>query len=352
MVAPQDVNTSAFVEVIAPYEYRMTKRAAYECDTIEPAVIPNQSLDEYAAVVLLDPTPLPSTTWEQLGTYVQEGGQLAIFLGSHAGDGGGFQSAAALALLPGKLGRQYRVSGRDVYLAPHSYDHPILRGFRSMATSVPWDHFPVFRYWNLQQLDPDAQVILRYGSNLPALLERPVGKGTVLTMTTPITEPERPPGRLAWNELAGPNDWPRFLLLNDLMRYLTRAGAGPLDFQTGQSVVLANPSDQAPSRYLLFLPDGDTQPVQARDELLTIQTTDAPGTYRLKGELSGPVSRGFSVNLPAVASLLERTTKEHLDELLGADRYQLARERQEIQREQGQQRAGASSIRSCWSSWP
>jgi hypothetical protein len=340
VVAPPDVNTSAFVEAIAPLDFRVANRAVYACEVSTPEEIPGQSLSDFAAVVLLDPTPLPATTWEQLGTYVREGGQMALFLGHHAGDGSSFNIAEAAELLPAKLRRQYRVSGRDVYLAPHSYDHPIMREFQPYATSVPWDQFPVFRYWNLQQLATDTQVILRYGSNRPALLERTVGPGTVLTMTTPITEPERPPGRQAWNELAGPNDWPRFQLVNELMRYLTQHDAGQYNFRTGQSVVLANASDDAPSRYLLFLPDGETQPVQARDGRLTINTTDMPGTYRLKGEQAGPAAGGFSVNLPARASLLDRTSPERLDELIGEDRYQLARNRDEIQREQGQQRAG------------
>ena len=80
--------------------------------------------------------------------------------------------------------------------------------------------------------------------------------------------------------------------------------------------------------------------MQARDGQLTVNTTDTAGTYRLKGEQDGPVSRGFSVNLPARASLLERTDKEYFDKLFGEDRYQLARNRDQILREQGHQRAG------------
>jgi hypothetical protein len=205
---------------------------------------------------------------------------------------------------------------------------------------VPWDRFPVFRYWNLPQLASNTSIVLRYGNNRPALLERSVGKGTVLTMTTPITEPERPPGWRAWNELAGPNDWPRFKLVNDIMTYLTQHDAGQYNFVAGQSVLLANPPDRTPGRYLLFMPDGQTQPVQSRDGRLTINTTDSPGIYRLKGDREEPVARGFSVNLPARASRLERVTKEHLDELFGKDRFQLARDHEEIERVQGQQRTG------------
>ena len=90
-------------------------------------------------------------------------------------------------------------------------------------------------------------------------------------MTTPVTEVARPRGRTPWNELAGPDDWPRFMLLNDLMRYLTQHDAGRYNFVTGQRVALANPVDQAPLRYLLFLPDGETLPVQARKGLLTVK---------------------------------------------------------------------------------
>ena len=154
IVAPTDVNTSSFVELIAPYEYRMAQRAVYECLVIEPEDLPNHGLDDFAAVVLLDPTPLPGTSWEQLDSYVREGGQLAIFLGHHARDSRSFNLPEAKELLPGLLGRQYRVPGEGVFLAPHSYDHPILRNFRPLASSVPWDQFPVFRFWNVDQFAP------------------------------------------------------------------------------------------------------------------------------------------------------------------------------------------------------
>ncbi len=81
--------------------------------------------------------------------------------------------------------------------------------------------------------------------------------------------------------------------------------------------MLANRADQDPSRYLLFTPGGETQPVQTRDDKLTISTTETPGIYRLKGERDGPVMRGFSVNLPASASRLERTTPEQSGHGLG-----------------------------------
>jgi hypothetical protein len=64
---------------------------------------------------------------------------------------------------------------------------------------------------------------------------------------------------------------------------------------------------------------------------LTVRFTEDVGAYRLKGEREGPVVRGFSVNGHAHQSQLSRISIKQLDSLLGAERYQLARGRNEIQ---------------------
>ena len=55
------------------------------------------------------------------------------------------------------------------------------------------------------------------------------------------------------------------------------------------------------------------------------------GAYRLEGNRGGPVLRGFAVNYPASQSELQRLSVEGLNDLLGADRYQLARNQEEIE---------------------
>ena len=340
VVAPEDVSTVAFVEALAPYEMRAENRARFEFLAIKPTELANHTLSDFAVVCLLDPTPMGASQWQRLDDYVRGGGSAAIFLGHHAQVTDSFNEPAAQQLLPGKLGRQYRAAGRDIYLAPHSYDHPIMRPFRSIASSVPWDRFPVFRYWSLRDLSADSQVILRYGDGQPAILERRVGQGSVLTMTTPITELERPAGRQAWNELAGPDDWPRFILVNQIVQFLANRGTDHFNYEVGQTASLVNRKDRDPGRYLLFTPNGETQPLQARDGRLVVSTTDYPGTYRLKGERGAATTRGFSTNLPEADSLLDRIAPEQLDQVLGEKRYQLADDRDQIERVQGRQRAG------------
>ena len=339
IVAPDGVNTAAFVDAIAPYELRTAHRAAYECLTVRPDDMVNHHLEDFAAVVLLDPPPLSDLVWDRLEQYTRGGGNIALFLGRRA-DAAAFNVPNALGLLPGKLGHEYRVTGRNMYLSPLRYDHPILAPFRSMASTVPWNRFPIYRYWSLRDLASDAHIILRFSDGKPALLERPVGQGIIVTMTTPVTETAVSGGVRPWNELAGPDDWPRFVLVNQIMRYLTHHGLDRLNYETGARVALRNDPTRDPSRYLLFSPDGETEPVQARDGMIVISAADLPGTYRLKGERNGPVVRGFSTNLPAQASDLTRIDTTQLDQLLGADRYQLASDRAQIVRVQGRQRAG------------
>jgi hypothetical protein len=67
--------------------------------------------------------------------------------------------------------------------------------------------------------------------------------------------------------------------------------------------------------------------------------TDYPGQYRMKG-VEDPVLRGFSVNLSDATTDLTRVELDNLDTVLGVDRYQMATQRNEIQRQQGTTRRG------------
>jgi hypothetical protein len=65
-----------------------------------------------------------------------------------------------------------------------------------------------------------------------------------------------------------------------------------------------------------------------------------PGIYFLRGTMGGPVSRGFSVNIPASDTQLTQATTEQLDLLLGAGAYRIARDREEVDSSVGQARFG------------
>jgi hypothetical protein len=341
VVASDRVNTSLFTEAIAPYEYRETQRERFVCTVIRPTDVANYTLDNYTAVCLLDPEPLPPPTWEQLGAYAEGGGGLAIFLGHRANPVESFNGESAQRILAATLKRTWRAGSRELFLAPQYYDHPALAAFGPLATSVPWNLAPVFRHWMLGELAEDSSVVLRFSNGEPALVERKVGDGTVLLMTTPVTDPSRPAGRSAWNELpTSEQSWPYVVLMNEMLLYLAGAGENPLNYVTGETAVLTNDPAEDPERYQLFTPLEEPQDVVARDGRLTVRFTERAGAYRLKGYRGGPVVRGFAVNLPAGQTRLTRIAESDLDDRLGSQTYQLARSREEIVREVGETRVG------------
>jgi hypothetical protein len=291
-------------------------------------------------VALLDPAALPADVWKKLADYCEQGGGLAIFLGHNAAPAS-FQDSAAVRVLGGMLTRQSRSAG-DVFLAPHSYDHEIMAGLRNYATSVPWDRFPVYYHWNLDHLADDARAVVNFSDGKPAVVENRLGEGRVLVMTTPISDPPRPEGRPAWNELlTGEDAWPGFALVYEMMQYAVRSGQMKLNLLAGETAVLPNDPARYPERYQLFTPLDQPQDVLARDGRVIVRFTDQAGAYRLRGQKDGPLVRGFAVNLAGDTSDLTRATKQQLDETLGAGRYKLARGQEAIDRAVGLDRIGS-----------
>jgi hypothetical protein len=230
-----------------------------------------------------------------------------------------------------------------MYLAPRAAEHPMLAGFRDIAANVPWYDFPVFRHWSFEggRLAAGATTVAVFSNGQPAIVERPLGQGRVLVMTTPVSDPANPAGRESWNWLpTGFEPWPYVMLVNEMMLYLAGSGDAQLNYLSGQSVTIDEPSADRQRSYLLFTPlGGRPQTVRVDDDQLRLPHAATPGTYRLKATDDGAL-RGFSVNLPVEASDLKRIEPKQLDAMLGAKQYKIARQREEIVREQGQQRMG------------
>ena len=339
VLAPPGVVARFFTEAIAPYEFRERGEAEFDCTVQEQAELPNLDLEGYAAVCLLDPVPMTPPDWDKLAAYVRTGGGLAVFLG-HNADTTSFNDPAATRVLGGRVVRQWRSPG-DVFLTLRDGSHPVTRAFRDIATSVPWTHFPIYRHWVLEDFTPEASLVIPYSNNKPALVEVALGRGRVLVMTTPVSDPARLRGRQPWNELpTGEDAWPYVVLVNEMMRYLVNTAGVKLNYLAGQTVVLPNSRARDPERYQLFTPLGQPQDVTAREGRIVVKFTEYPGAYRLKGVRGGPVVRGFSVNLPKSATDLTRLARDELDRILGPDRYHYARSEDEIVLGVGEARMG------------
>ncbi len=322
----------------------------FQCTVVSQEKLPG-SFEPYQAVVFLDPDPgLPETIWANLEKYVSKGHGLGLFLGPNAASGPfadtTFHGRRAQKLLTGKLGRQWRRPNADLFLSPDNLAHPIFKQFRRWETAVPWNDFPVFIHWDLQPdeawQDYPTKAVLRFGNGKPAIIERQIENGIVMVMTTPITESEQMQGRDPWNHLFTGYPIPAWLLVREISEHLCRSQADRLNLNVGEFASLNNDFRVHPNEYRIFTPrtTSEAEKITAVDSRVKYRFTSSPGQYRLRGSLQDTVLRGFSVNIADGEADLSRVDPADIDKVLGANRYQLANDKNQLQRQQGETRRG------------
>ncbi len=341
---PAEQRAFLFSTALAPTTWVKLGRARFDCQVIGLDKLPQQALDGYAAVCLLDPTPLEAALWQKLGDYAAEGHGVAIFLGRNARPVDSFNVAAAQRLLPGKLLRQARRPDGDAYLAPRTLEHPILVELRGRAAEIPWEDAPVYRYWELEPPPAGVGVVLPYLDGRPALLERPLGNGRVLTMTTPVSDSPRL-DRAPWNLLllAGDFSWPSVLLVNGMMSYLVGGSREQLNYLAGQTAVLPVDEQNRQRTYVLTAPGNvkSTLSADLKQHALVVTTAEQPGNYRIQaGGRTEGVDRGFSVNLAPEQTQLDRSEEKQLFGLFGSFKDIVSLSRDHIDRSVSMARVG------------
>ncbi|MBI3836331.1 MAG: BatA domain-containing protein [Planctomycetia bacterium] len=351
IAAPQDAarqpdDYALFLsQALAPDEFRIKGEAAFLCDVISTEELARKPLEGYTAVFVIDPRPLAPGIWQKLHSYVSAGGGLGIFLGRNAMPIDSFNEPLPQELLPGKLVRQWRAEPpNEVYLAPENLEHPLLTKFRALESSIAWESLPVFRHWQLGSLAKETGVVVPFSNGKPALLERPIGKGRVITMTTSISDPAS--GKDVWNLLpTGEGSWPFLMLINETTFYLVGSGQERLNYSAGETAVvhLGSVERSGIHSVLLTTPRGDQirTPADERQSAVVVTSTEAAGNYRLQA--GGPeqgVDLGFSVNLPPEVSQLDRVSIQDLKTVFGETQFHLARDRDEIDRSVSAVRVG------------
>jgi hypothetical protein len=269
--------------------------------------------------------------------YAEAGGGVGISLGRNARREE-MNGSDPQRLLPAKLRWQ---SHDTTYLRPVAVEHPALRELAGVADSAPWSEFPVFKYWELEPGADLADTVSTFANGKPALVERQVGGGRVVMLTTSIADRASDD---PWSLLpTAPDPWPFIALANGIARYLAGAGQSQLNYAAGQTIVLPLAPDERVSSYVLQLPDSSAvrQSLAAGQHDLSIASADALGNYRVRaGGEQEKLDRGFSVNLPVEIGRLERVETPELIKALGEERTRVARTRDEIELRVGVGRLG------------
>ena len=292
-------------------------------------------LQEHQAVLLLDPDALSLSagTWQKLADYADAGYGVGTFLGERSIDFPlSFNETTATDVLGAKLVREAR-SPEGAWIVPGV--SPVFTPFRAhgLLEEFPWFALPVFRYWELGELSHRADIAAKFSDNRPAIITQTLGRGRSVLVATPVSE-TADTERL-WNGLTrGEVAWMWVLLAEGIAKHLVGIGSQAANFTVGESVVLRPNVSALPSSCLLGTPQGTSEritPDPIRREIVISATTE-PGNYTVRagGLGEAALNLGFSANIPASATVLQRVDGAVLDRLFGADAYQVVRTPQEI----------------------
>ena len=329
VASPEPVGTTGliFVEAVAPFPLVSAGRSKFTVTLDSFDHLEKASWSDFRSIVLIDPPPLPSRTWEMLHEWISKGGGLVVWLGPSAGKPVDFTSAESESVLGGQIKRVWRSPDRSNYFAPSSLDHPVLAAFRRVGDSVPWQDFPVFRHWEFQPTSENDDVessaaiaLASYRNGLPALFERILGKGRVVIVTTPVSQSADDPQ--AWNQLAtGFEPWPFVMLANEILEYVVET-PDSLNIKSGEVARLRLQRHDLPTA-TVRTPLGDTFPVAIDQQqgAIAVSATRQPGNYRIRsGGKTGGFVKGFSARLPKSSTDFSRLKDDELPLMLGVDR--------------------------------
>ena len=341
LVVADDADIARYLQFNIDPSAADASQAASLCETVRYSQLGRVALERFSVVCLYDPAAISAVQGQSLKEHVLGGGGLLIILGAGAGSAASLNESPLASLLPGKMANPKAApnSAQFSFFQPAAISHPVFHAFGQ--TEVRWNPYPIFQHWNIESLSDSAQTLVDYSDGSgPAVIVQSVGRGQVITITTPIPEPAQST-RPLWNELSvGEDTWPSFGLLLGCVRTLSGADQAKVNYAVGELVSLTNDPLHWPSRYELFLPNAQSRSVEALEGRVNLGQFDQPGIYRMRGQRTSPVSRSVSINAPAADTLLERLTLEQLNERLGADTYRLARNRDEIESSVGQARFG------------
>jgi hypothetical protein len=319
-------------------------KSAYQVSQATTDQLNERELGEFDVVCLINANRPSPAAWKNLHDFVERGGGLAVFLGAASPVDSGnsreridpvkYRDPAAMSVLPAKLVAWLKfvpASSMDLRRSTHT----LLMRLNDFGALADLGTADIRRYWKVEPT-ADSIVIARYigvegkdEEGSPSLVERRIGQGRVLMMTTGVDG-------VAWNDLLADEFRLAYLVLADqLTQYLAWQSSGAFDHIVGDEVALPLDRDHKLKKVLLRMPDFKQRAVDipAEAQILTLRDLTAIGSYAVDSEdRDVNYHAGFSLNLPAAESDLKRLETKDLDGMLGEGRYSLNRDPGSLER--------------------
>ncbi|MBN2525402.1 MAG: BatA domain-containing protein [Deltaproteobacteria bacterium] len=274
---------------------------------MEPDMARVTPLESYDVIFLAGVTTLSSGLWERLVRYVEEGGGLFVSAGK------GKPDENLQSVMPGEVDG-IRKSDRRSHLKVGAVklSHPIFHTLGEQSTGL--ENVKIKNHLLLKPNPAvEREVLVQLADGLPLLLERKIGKGTTLLLTTTIDRD--------WSDLP---IRPGFLpLIQRSTRYLSRSLAfrEPRTIDVGKTVSL--PVVEGMQKLIVLSPSKKRTVFSANrltgQANIWFRQTNRPGPWRVFAEMpeSGGLtelqSSAFVTNVASSESDLSRKMKESGD---------------------------------------
>jgi hypothetical protein len=184
-------------------------------------------------------------------------------------------------------------------LSQIEFEHPLLAVF----SEPRFRDFSKIHFWNYRRVYiddmPDAHILARFDNNDPALFELPVGKGTLLVLTSGWQPSD---SQLALSSKFVP-------LFYSLLEYQSAFDSRQLQYYVGDDIRIPQAIVSQKKELTIRSPDGSQTRLEPEQQIY--KQAKMPGIYRIETSDSKS-NQLFAVNLPLRES---RTAALSLDEL-------------------------------------
>ena len=317
--------------------YRTSWQSVASADSLD--------LSPYEVVCLVNARRPSAVLWQNLTEFVRRGGGLAMFAGRDDMDSTAWTNPAAYEVVPVELLGPVRFGNGPQRIDISNSTHPLFRRFEKLSDGTGlFASVDFLRCWSTEPAG-DASVIASFSDQrqLPAIVERTIGDGRSLMLTTAVDYNKR--GGRRWSDLA--NSGTFLALVNELMQYLAHQSAGSMNFVAGERVAIKLNQDEPFENYLLRKPGFQQLPGQIpangdkTSNMLTLRDIDQLGHYEVVStDRERPFRAAFSVNPDGAESDLMRLSDDDLVALLGEKRFSKARRIEELDRVVSDMRIG------------
>ncbi len=281
-------------------------------EVINDGDLSSTDLTRYDCVFLCNVSLVTDREADLLLSYVENGGAVIISLGDRVNAENYNQRLYkdGESILPAKLVGRISAdvdSGKVFVFDPGEYDHPAVEVFQGnpgtgLETAMTFEYVRA----EIPPASP-SRVALRFSSNDPAIIDRRVGRGRSILITTSLDD--------KWGTWAVFS--PSFLpMMHELVQYAVAERWRDRQLDIGQTIVRNLPNRALSAPVLMRAPDGleQTLSIEQFDEEQSVTYSDTmrSGVYELSVGLPSMPVELFAVNVDPRESDLQKLTVEQI----------------------------------------